>query len=163
MNNSELIILITILGISILSSYYYFISKNNTSINEKLWVNIEKKYRSIYIAMMLAATIGFLSLVYYIINNTIENKLLFTIVLMFILIPAIFWMGLTYTSIKNNKKSGYVSFVLLLTAFASVYMSVLLNKMDVNNIIQILFGFFTLHVTLLDGIIWNYKYNIFFD
>tara|TARA_B100001250_G_C19635010_1_gene715539 strand:- start:5 stop:496 length:492 start_codon:yes stop_codon:yes gene_type:complete len=163
MNNTNLIILITILGILILSSYYYFISKNNSEINEKLWANINKKYRSIYIVMMLAATIGFLSLVYYISNNKIENKLLFTIVLMFILIPAIFWMGLTYESIKINKKSGYVSLVLLLTAFASVYMSVLLNKMNVNNITQILFGLFTFHVTILDGFIWNYKYNIFFD
>ena len=163
MNNIDLIILIAILGILILSSYYYYISKSNSSINEKLWANIDKKYRSIYIVMMLAATIGFLSLVYYISNNTIENKLLFTIILMFILIPAIFWMGLTYESIKINKKSGYVSLVLLLTAFASVYMSILLNKMNVENITQILFGFFTLHVTLLDGLIWNYKYNIFFD
>ena len=163
MNNIDLIILITILGILILSSYYYYISKSNSDINEKLWVNIHEKYRPIYILMMLAATIGFLSLVYYISNNEIDNKLLFSVILMFILIPAIFWMGLTYESIRINKKSPYVTIVLLLTCLASVYMSVLLNQMNIDNIIQLLFSLFTIHVTLLDGIIWNYKYNIFFD
>ena len=67
-------------------------------------------------------------------------------------------MGPTYHSIKNNKYDFVVPMVLVLTALGAISLSSLLyiNKVDV--ITQVLFLLFTLHVTILDGTIWNLKY-----
>ena len=45
MNNIELFIGMTILGITIISTYFYYIGKSSTELVDKLWVGIDKKYR----------------------------------------------------------------------------------------------------------------------
>lgn len=158
MKNIDILVLSSILGTTIVGSYVYYLSISSNSLIEKMWVGIEKQYRIIYGVMMVLATIGFLSLMYYALNNSIKEKQQFTILLMLILVPAIFWMGLTYHSLKKNNRSRDVSFVLLMTALGSIGMSLFLHKNKVDEMVQKLFALFTFHVTLLDGIIWNYKY-----
>ena len=158
MNNIELFIGMTILGIMIISTYFYYIGKSSTELVDKLWVGIDKKYRPLYTIMMIFATIGFLAFAYYTSTNEVENYMLVVTAVLLILIPAIFWMGPTYYSIKNNKYDFVVPMVLILTALGAISLSSLLYINKVNVITQVLFLLFTLHVTILDGTIWNLKY-----
>ncbi len=162
MKNINLLVLSSILGVTILGSYVYYLSISSPNLREKMWVGIDKQYTKIYRFMMIMATIGFFALMYYTINNDIKDKQNFTILLLLILIPSIFWMGLTYNSLKKNNRSIIVSLVLLLTALGSIGMSLFLYKNKVDEIVQKLFALFTIHVTLLDGIIWNYNYIKYF-
>ena len=162
MKNINLLVLSSILGVTILGSYVYYLSISSPNLREKMWVGIDKQYTKIYRFMMIMATIGFFALMYYTINNDIKDKKNFTILLLLILIPSIFWMRLTYHSLKNNNRSLIVILVLLLTALGSIGMSLFLYKNNVDDIVQKLFALFTVHVTLLDGIIWNYKYINYF-
>tara|TARA_B100000674_G_C37964286_1_gene973742 strand:+ start:3195 stop:3689 length:495 start_codon:yes stop_codon:yes gene_type:complete len=158
MNNISLFVSMTILGVCIIGTYIHYIRKSSSDLVNKMWVGIPKKYRPIYMVMMILATIGFLSFVFYTTTSKIKNYKLVVFSVLLILVPAIFWMGSTYHSLKNNTYSWIVPMVLVLTGIGAIILSGLLYLNRVNHIIQLLFLLFTLHVTILDGYIWNYKY-----
>ena len=165
--DTKYIIIIAILGIILLYSYYYFFKsfKDPT----KLWGRIEGNFLYIYYISMILSTIGFLFLFYYLITSnsfTIDeiHKLYYSLIC--ILIISMFWMPVSIDYIKN--KNNYNKFLIYLILF-SVAMSVLYLNLILNNIKEYknkigkklaLIGmiYFFIHTFFFDFILWTYNF-----
>jgi hypothetical protein len=160
------IIIISILGIILLYSYYYFLKFDPKLL---LWGRINGKFLNVYYISMILSLIGFILLFYYlIINNNftqIEVKKLL-ISLISIIVISIFWMPLSLYYLKN--KSTIIKyldiFVLFLVALSTFYLLTILYKTnDTKNIIAnrlALAGmiYFFIHVFFFDFISWSYNF-----
>lgn len=166
--NREYIVFLSIFGIILLYSYYYFLASNSGSIT-KLWGNITGNLLIVYYISMVLATIGFILLFYYLLTTSIftqkeVNNIFYC--LLFIIIISIFWMPLSlkYLEDKNCYNKSLTIFVLFLVAISSLYLIYLVDQVsDRENKISktlALIGliYFFIHVFLFDFIIWDYNF-----
>ena len=172
----SLFLIITLLGIVLLYSYYY-LGTNNKKIVNDLWGNIRniKHLIPVYIGSMFLAAIGFLSALYYLYKTTSltpYEKQMIPISLIIIIFVSIFWMplSLNYLKIKNktNFKSVYLKYaiigVLSIVAFASLYSTVLINTIREKNykleqkIATVGMSYFFIHTFFFDNLSWNYNF-----
>jgi hypothetical protein len=165
--NRNYIIIISLFGIILLYSYYYFLKDNENTF--KLWGNIKGNLLKIYYLSMLLSLIGFIFLFFYLIysDNFSKNDILkiFIYTSMIVLI-SIFWtpLSLEYYKTKNYLYKYFTLFVLFLVVLStfllllSIY-NVKDNKYILNkNLALIGMSYFFIHVFLFDFIIWSYNF-----
>lgn len=170
--NKEYIIIIIILGIILIYSYYHF-AKENFKIINQLWGNIlkNKNLLTTYYLSMFLSFIGFLFLFFYLlINNNFTNndinKIFISII--FIVIFSMFWMPLSIHYLKNkNELIKYlILFVLFIIALASLMLLITLFKTKdtknilIHNLAIIGMSYFFIHTFFFDFIFWSYNFFI---
>lgn len=165
--DNKYIIIIAILGIILLYSYYYF-GKNTENVN-KLWGRIKGNFLNVYYLSMILSTIGFLLLFYYLIisNNFTEdqvNKLF--IALLLIVVVSMIWMPLSIYYLKNKKDlyKFLIYIVLFIVAISSLYLIYILNQTKeyklklYKNLAMIGMTYFFIHAFLFDFLMWTYNF-----
>ena len=164
--NKEYIIIISILGVILLYSYYYYAQKSNVM---KLWGNIKGNLLIVYYLSMLLSTIGFLLLFYYLITSNKLTKNQCTqifIALILIVFVSIFWMPLSLYYLKNKKEliKYLIILVLLIVAMSTLYLIYVLFKIDDRSIENILAKigmiYFFIHAFFFDSLLWSYNFMI---
>jgi hypothetical protein len=165
--NRSYIVILSLFGIILLYSYYYFLKDNNNTL--KLWGPIKGTLLKIYYVSMLLSLIGFILLLSYLLysDKFLKNDILniFIYISMIILI-SIFWTPLSLAYLKNKKKryKKIILFVLFLVALSTF--SLLISLYNVNdtkykfnkNLALIGMSYFFIHVFLFDFIIWSYNF-----
>ena len=168
--NKEYIFIISILGIILIYSYYYYVKKNYAIVNQ-LWGDIikSKNILNIYYLSMFLSLIGFLFLFYYLmINNTFTQNNIYHIfiLLISIVIFSMFWMPLSLYYLKNKNEiiKYLILFVLFIVALSSFLLVVTLMQIpnSKNNISYILaiigMIYFFIHTFFFDFIYWSYNF-----
>ena len=166
--NRTNIIIIAILGIILLYSYYYFLNKNSSNAT-KLWGRIKPPLLYVYYISMLLSTIGFLLLFYYLIigrSFTQQDIMKLTIALVFIVVISMLWLPLSLNYLKDKSESNkyLVIFVLFLVAMSSLYLLFDLNKVnEKDNLLAKRFAiygmtYFFIHAFFFDNILWCYNF-----
>ena len=158
------IIIISILGIILLYSYYYFLKDE-----QLLWGRIKGNLLTTYYVSMLLSVIGFILLFNYLIINDLftqneVNKLLISII--FIVVVSMAWMPLSiqYVKHKNIINKLLVLFVLFLVACGSFYLLTVLNSIKnekykvAKNLAFIGMLYFFIHTFFFDFILWSYNF-----
>ena len=158
------IIIISILGIILLYSYYYFLKDA-----QLLWGRIKGNLLTTYYVSMLLSVIGFILLFNYLIINDLftqneVNKLLISII--FIVVVSMAWMPLSiqYVKHKNIINKLLVLFVLFLVACGSFYLLTVLNSIKnekykvAKNLAFIGMLYFFIHTFFFDFILWSYNF-----
>lgn len=168
--NRSYILILSLFGIILLYSYYYFLKDNNNTL--KLWGSIKGNLLKIYYMSMLLSLIGFIFLFFYLYfsDNFLKNDILkiFIYTSMIILI-SIFWtpLSLAYLKTKDNIYKYLTLFVLFLVALSTFLLLISLynvnyasdTKYIVNkNLALIGMSYFFIHVFLFDFIIWSYHF-----
>jgi hypothetical protein len=165
--DTKYIIIIAILGIILLYSYYYF-AKNTENVN-KLWGRIKGKLLNIYYISMILSAIGFLLLFYYLIisNSFTENQVYrLLITLLLIVVVSMIWMPLSIYYLKN-KKNLYkilIYIVLFVVAISSLALIITLNEIKENklifykNLAMIGMIYFFIHAFFFDFLIWTHNF-----
>lgn len=164
--NIEYIIFISILGIILLYSYYFYAQKSNVL---QLWGKIKGDLLIVYYTSMVISAIGFLLLFYYLINsNKFTKELNMQIFISLILIVgiSIFWMPLALNYLKNKKDiiKYLIILVLLIVAFSTLYLIYLLYQINDNSIENKLAKagmiYFFIHAFFFDSLLWTYNFMI---
>jgi hypothetical protein len=160
----EYIGIISILGVALLYSYYYYLSTDSKS--TLLWGSVKGNLLNLYYVSMLLSAIGFLFLFTYLFVNknftkTNVNQLFGVIIC--ILFFSIFWMpfSLMYLHHKTNINKYLTILILFLVAFFSFLLLIVLKNIEekkyilLKNLALIGMSYFFIHVFLFDFIIWN--------
>lgn len=161
------IVILSILGIILLYSYYYLFKNNKNA--PKLWGRISGNLLNIYYFSMLLSTIGFLLLFYYIIKTNIftqNNINQIFISLLAIIIISMVWMPLSlyYMKNKNDLIKYLIIIVLLLVAISTLYLLYVVNNINDNNnkiyktLALIGMSYFFIHAFFFDTITWSYNF-----
>jgi hypothetical protein len=164
--NKIYLAIISILGILLLYSYYFFI-KQQKSNSDRLWGRIKgtgdlQKYYEISIVL---AAIGFLVMMFYLLvgdsftESDIKHIFISSLI---IIIVSMFWMPLSlyYIHHHNIWLKYLIVMVLLIIAVSSYYLMLRLywTNDKQNHIIRLLsilgMVFFFIHTFILDSIIW---------
>ena len=170
-NRLYLIILI-ILFLSLLYSYYYF-SKNAPNF-QKLWGRIKDSQKNIYYGSVFITLVAFMIFLYYLgISNSFndDNKTnnqitkLFAILVIFLLL-SISWtpMSLNYLNKKSISLKYQIILILFLIPLSLIYpIYVLYNLRDdkhklLKNISLVGIIYYCLHTFILDFILWCYNF-----
>jgi len=165
--NKSYLVILSLFGIILLYSYYYFLKDNNNTL--KLWGSIKGNLLKIYYMSMLLSVIGFIFLFFYLYfsDNFLKNDILniFIYISMIILI-SIFWTPLSLAYLKNKNKiyKNFTLFVLFLVALSTFLLLIsLYNVADTKykfnkNLALIGMSYFFIHVFLFDFIIWSYHF-----
>ena len=168
--NNIFILILAILGIILLYSYYYFFK--NYSNSTKLWGRVKGNLLNIYYLSMILSTIGFLLLFYYIIiyNNFTQHNInqIFGL-LAGIIIISMFWMPLSLYYFKNKKDliKYLIILILLLVSLITLYLLFVLKNIDnINdnkykiskNLALIGMTYFFIHAFFFDTILWSYNF-----
>lgn len=164
--NTEYIIIISILGIILLYSYYYFAQKDNVL---KLWGRLKGNFLYVYYASMLLSLIGFLFLFYYLfLTHTLTkdqiNKMFISLIV--IITVSTMWMPLSlyYLKHKEDIYKYLIIFILLIVAFSILYFITVLNNVTENKYILekklALAGmiYFFIHCFFFDSLMWSYNF-----
>jgi hypothetical protein len=161
------IFILSIVGIILLYSYYYFLKDNNNA--NKLWGSIKAPLLYIYYLSMLLSTIGFILLFFYLIysDNFTRNNItqLFILILLIVSI-SILWtpLSITYLKEKNNLYKYLTLLVLFLVSlFSFLLLITLYNINDTKYIVSknlALAGmlYFFIHAFFFDFITWSYHF-----
>ena len=168
--NRNYIITISLFGIILLYSYYYFLKDNNNTL--KLWGSIKGNLLNIYYLSMIITAFGFISLLFYLLysNNFSKNDILkMFIYISMIILVSILWtpLALEYLKTKKDIYKYLTLFVLFLVALSTLLLLITLyNVNDTNNSKYILYknialigmSYFFIHVFLFDLILWSYHF-----
>ena len=165
--NRSYILIISILGILLLYSYYYFAINSKNPL--KLWGNISGNLLKVYYLSMFLSAIGFLLLFYYLIVSNVftkEDNLKIFISLLGIVIISMFWMPLSLNYLKNNSilLKYLIIIVLLMVAGSTAYLLYILNNItdkthSTSNLLAF-YGiiYFFIHAFFFDTITWSYNF-----
>ncbi len=165
--DTKYIIIIAVLGLILLYSYYYF-GTTTQNVN-KLWGRIKGNLLNVYYLSMILSAIGFLLLFYYlIISNNFNKDQVNSIFIALLLIVgvSILWMPLSIYYLKN-KKDIYkilIYIVLFIVAISSLALIITLNKTKENklvfykNLAMVGMIYFFIHAFLFDFLIWTYNF-----
>lgn len=170
-NRLYLIILI-ILFLSLLYSYYYF-SKSAPNF-QKLWGRIPESKKNIYYGSIFITLVAFIIFLYYlwISNSFINDKTninqtikLFVILVIFLLL-SISWtpLSLYYLNNKSTMLKYQIIIIMFLIPLSLIYpIYVLYNLQDdkhtlLKNITLTGIVYYFLHTFILDGILWCYYF-----
>ncbi len=167
--NRNYFTIISILGILLLYSYYYFINLKKSNLND-LWGGIKpnSKLYNFYIISIGLAALGFILMMYYLlVGNSFNEKDIKHIFIstLVILIASMFWMPLTLEYIKHPQPwlKTIIIIILLIVACGGYYTMLRLywtndTKHKISRILSILgMKYFFLHTFILDCIIWSKK------
>lgn len=159
--------IITILGILLLYSYYYFLNLKKSNLND-LWGKIEQKgaFYNFYLISMIIAALGFMLMMYYLlICNSFTKKDIKHIFIasLIILIASMCWMPLSLEYLRHPSiwLKILIICILLLVAGGSYYTMLRLywtkdTKDNITRILAILgIKYLFLHTFILDLIIWS--------
>jgi len=161
------ITILTIFGIGLLYSYYYFLKDNKNIL--KLWGRVKGNLLNIYYVSMLLSTIGFILMFFYLFysNNFTKNDMLkiFICISMIVLI-SVLWtpLSLKYVKTKENIYKYLTLLVLFLVALFTVLLIIsLYNVKDTKYILykNIALGgmiYFFIHAFFFDFLIWSYNF-----
>ena len=161
------ILIISILGIILLYSYYYYATTYKNVM--KLWGNISGNLLYVYYLSMILSAIGFLFLFYYLITSNILTKNNIDKIfygLLGIVIISMFWMPLSLKYL-DNKCPMYkllIITVLLLVAISTLYViNTLKSFNDTVNPLSYtlaLYGmyYFFIHAFFFDSLLWSYNF-----
>ena len=161
------IIIVAILGLILLYSYYYFGSTSNNV--QQLWGKVKGNLLNIYYISMLLSALGFLFLFYYLLvskslNNDQINKLFISLIL--ILVMSMIWMPLSLYYLKN-KKTIYkylIYLVLFIVAISILYFILVLNSVQEVNfktsklLAMIGMIYFFIHCFFFDFLLWTHNF-----
>lgn len=164
--NKNYLVIISILGILLLYSYYFLI-KQQKSNADRLWGRIKgtgdlQKY---YEISMVLAAVGFLVMMFYLLvgdsftESDIKHIFISSLI---ITIVSMFWMPLSLYYINNHNiwLKYIIIIILLIVAFSSYYLLVRLywineKKYSIVRTLSIIgMILFFLHTFILDSIIW---------
>ena len=161
------IIILSLFGIGLLYSYYYFLQDNKNIL--KLWGRVKGNLLNIYYVSMLLSTIGFILMFFYLFysNNFTKSDILniFICISMIVLI-SVLWtpLSLTYVKTKENIYKYLTLLVLFLVALFTVLLIIsLYNVKDTKYILykNIALGgmiYFFIHAFFFDFLIWSYNF-----
>jgi hypothetical protein len=163
--DKKYIIILSLSGIILLYSYYYFLKDYNIS---KLWGKIKGNLLKIYYLSMILSVFGFIALFYYLLisNNFTKNDIFkIFIFLLLIILTSILWTPLSIKYLETNKNIfKYLTFfVLFLVALFTFLLLIALynvndNKYSLYKIIGLIgMTYFFIHVFFFDFIIWSYN------
>ena len=165
--NKLYLLIIFILGLLLLYSYYYFLNLKKSNLND-LWGRIDRKSKlyNFYLVSMCLAALGFMLMLYYFfVNDSFSQSDVTQLFILSILIVVIsmMWMPLSLEYIKYPRTwlKILIIIVLLVIAFSSLYTIIKLYM--INNtrhkisrnlaILGMIYFFF--HTFFLDTIIWT--------
>jgi hypothetical protein len=163
--NRNYIIILSILGLILLYSYYYFFRNNKNS--PKLWGKIRGNLLNVYYISMLLSTIGFLLLFYFLVtssNFTLDTANNIFYALLSIIIISMFWMPVSLQYLNNNKLyiKILILIILLIVAFSTLYLLNNVHKIKDESISKKLaiigMIYFFIHAFFFDSIIWSYNF-----
>ena len=158
------LIILLILGIGVLISYYFFIPKQNSSyIDNIYWLGIPKNIVTVLIVFQILALIGFIISIGYWMKNPPKSGVMsykvfgldmLFVTLLFFFISASLWA----ISLKYNLK--YLTVIsLIITAISSILLlagSIEEKNPKIITVIGLLFLCIT--TVLSDGVLWNAKF-----
>jgi hypothetical protein len=165
--NRNYIIIIALIGILLLYSYYYYATNDKRVL--ELWGRIKGNYLKIYYISMFVSAFGFLLFFYYLfISNsfTINEQYNIFCALLGIVVISILWMPLSllYLRNKNNVLMISIILVLLLVALFTLYLLFLLYNINEKNYKLnkklALYGmiYFFIHAFFFDFISWSINF-----
>jgi hypothetical protein len=165
--NKLYLLIISILGLLLLYSYYYFFNIKKSNFDD-LWGRIDRKSKlhNFYLVSMCLAALGFMLMLYYFLVSYSFSQSditqLFILSLLIVVISMI-WMPLSLEYVKYPRTwlKILIIIVLLVIAFSSLYTIIKLyminetrNKISRNlAILGMIYFFF--HTFFLDTIIWT--------
>ena len=165
--NKLYLLIISILGLLLLYSYYYFLNLKKSNFDD-LWGRIDRKSKlyNFYLVSMCLAALGFMLMLYYfLVSDSFSQSditQLFILSLVIVVISMI-WMPLSLEYVKYPRTwlKILIIIVLLVIAFSGLYTIIKLymindtrNKISRNlAILGMIYFFF--HTFFLDTIIWT--------
>ena len=156
------LIILTILGLFVLISYYFYLIKDSTSgyIDHKFWFGIPPNIVKMLIIFQLFAVIGFLTTIISWIQYPPKKGIMYRnnlfYVIMLFLISASIWPVATYYKIN-----WLVVLSLITTAFASILLlagTIEEEKEDIKWYKVLGMLSLCLVTVLADGVLWNANY-----
>ena len=167
----SLIIINLIFGSMVLYSYYAGLNKEQ-ELSLKLWGGVPSILQPVIIGSMFVSALGYFLFTYnFLVNVDVKNILFLNkfnywclhIVYLFILIPSMFWINLTFKYIKSGSSFDWylVVAVLFCVAIASIILFLFTIDMKYENNTFIYLSsvvgasFFVFHTLFLDGFIWT--------
>ena len=168
--NKLYLLIISILGLLLLYSYYYFFNLKKSNFDD-LWGRIDRKSKlhNFYLVSMCLAALGFMLMLYYfLVSDSFSQSditQLFILSLLIVVISMI-WMPLSLEYVKYPRTwlKILIIIVLLVIAFSGLYTIIKLymindtrNKISRNlAILGMIYFFF--HTFFLDTIIWTINF-----
>ena len=169
---SKIILLVINLvgGTAVIGSYIWGISSHQQGANA-LWGGIPTSTRSLYTVSMLLSAIGYFAFIYYTlfqmdsvnvkIAGTLNYSLLYAIFI-FILLPSILWMPLTFSYLVNHSQITWIAVrvVLVLVAIGSISLVWALLSLQPRPsglaywLAVVGASYFAFHTTVLDALLW---------
>jgi hypothetical protein len=159
--------IISILGILLLYSYYYFLNLKKSNLRD-LWGRIKPQttFYNFYLISMIIAALGFLLMMnYLLVGNLFTQKDITHLFIssLVILIASLLWMPLSLEYIKYPSiwLKIIIIMILLMVACGGYYIILRLywikdTKNNITRILSILgMIYFFLHTFILDSIIWS--------
>ena len=160
--------IISVLGIILLYSYYYFLSLSPRNL-EILWAGIKGCLKQMYMLSILLAMVGFLLLLFYLyktdgLTPIQANKIFIGAIL--VIVISMLWMPLSlkYSQNKSKLYQFMILSVLFSVAFASLFIiSVIDNIDDKKNknmlkIARIGMYYFLFHTFIFDSLAWSFNF-----
>jgi hypothetical protein len=159
--------IISILGILLLYSYYYFLNLKKSNLRD-LWGRIKTgtNFYNFYLISMIIAALGFLLMMYYLlVGNLFTQKDITHLFIssLVILVASLLWMPLSLEYIRHPSLwlKMIIIIILLMVACAGYYIILRLywindreNKSArILSILGMIYFFF--HTFILDAIIWS--------
>ena len=156
-----------LVGLLLISSYYYFGSISTMKNIEELWGGIEGGLRTYYIVSIFLCAAAFTLLFIYVnssqkISSSVKHCLYIS--MMSIALISLYWMPLSMFYLK--KKDIFIKLLILFTLFiislSAFFILYELNKIEDSSILY-KFTFYSMcyfffHVTALDFIIWSMQF-----
>ncbi len=160
--------IISILGIILLYSYYYFLSLSPRNL-EILWAGMKGSLKNIYMISIFLAAFGFLFLLYYLfITDSLSEKQINKLFLgaIIVIVISMLWMPLTlkYSENKSKTYQFMVLVVLFSVVFSSLYIISIIDNVDDkknNKSLKLAkFGmyYFLFHNFILDSLTWSFNF-----
>lgn len=161
-------LIILLLGVLLISSYYIYLSKI-TNI-DLFWGKTNLFYRNyLFIVSMVVCTIAFICMLIYLYLKDNFTKIEITNIFMSLLgivLISLFWLPLTILYI-NYKKSRSLTLILLLlvlliVGMSSLYLVLQIYKLGDNSLLSNMafYGmiYFTFHTIILDLFYWSFNF-----
>ena len=159
---------ISVLGIILLYSYYYFLSLSPRNL-EILWAGIKGFMKQIYMISIVLAALGFLLLLFYLyktdsLTSSQINKLFIGAIL--VIVISMLWMPLSLQYSKNKSKTyQFMTLVILFSVvFSSLYIISIIDNVDdkknKNTLKLARFGmyYFLFHTFVFDSLAWSFNF-----
>jgi hypothetical protein len=166
-----ILLIINILGgIAVIGSYILGLKGQSGGANI-LWGGVPANIRPVYTVSMIMSALGYFAFLYYIFFRLdpvqikifgISGFAIFNVLFLFILIPSAFWMPLTNMYVGNPSIGTWIGIRVVLAVVGLSSIALLCALVTLQDKVPgvaywlavIGSGYFALHTTVLDAIIW---------